>query len=345
MTIQSQILKEICNDLGLQPGSTETNEKFKCRAVYSAIGRLAHSALWDEIEGINKAERFTNPDNDPSIIHFKTRVKKSLDAFIRIFPEISSFYNDDPQILADIIFKQLEATGQLYHLPYRVSPPIRTAASNNGITFERGFSPFEKNICASGLGAYTKSNSSTALTVEEMFNIPVEKPVKHWENTIRNAKFSLIVIDDKFEFLNLNVKKYERYWVNKNDLESGFSLMRTTDKGNRFYYLYKVENGNFLTSQLPDFLTTDYEYLTLANGCLYSRKSLPKSTYYLDGSIVILNIGYLFPPSVQNFVMLYSWPANFKDIKDERYNRIISADVFPAIKQVVENCGFEFMEV
>lgn len=108
MTIQSQILKEICNDLGLQPGSTETNERFKCRAVYSAIGWLAHSALWDEIEGINKAERFTNPDNDPSIIHFKTRVKKSLDAFIRIFPEISLFYNDDPQILADIFLSNLK---------------------------------------------------------------------------------------------------------------------------------------------------------------------------------------------------------------------------------------------
>lgn len=230
-------------------------------------------------------------------------------------------------------------------MPYRVSPPIRTAASNNGITFERGFSPFEKNICASGLGAYTKSNSSTDLTVEEMFNIPVEKPVKHWENTIRNAKFSPIVIDDKFEFLNLNVKKYERYWVNKTDLESGYSLMRTTDRYNILYYLCKVENGIISASQLPDFLTENYEYLTLANGCLYSRNSLPKSTYHFDNSIVTLNIGYLFPPSVQDFIMLYSWPANFKNIKDERYSRIISADVFPAIKKVAENCGFEFMEV
>ena len=347
MTIQSQILKEICNDLGLQQGLTESDESFKCRAVYSAIGRLVHSALWDEIEGVNKADRFTDTDRqdkDPSIIHFKTRVKKSLDAFIRIFPEISSFYDEDSKELADLIFNQFEATGQLYHLPYRVSPPIRTAANNNGITFVRGFSPFEKNICASGLGAYTKNDTVIDLTVEGMFNIPFEKPVKHWENTVRNAKFSPIVIDDQFEFLNLNVKKYERYWINKTDLENGCSLMRTKDINNRFYYLYKVENGDISASQLPDFLTENFEYLTLANGCLYSRNSLPKSTYKFDGSIIKLDIGYLFPPPLQNFIMLYSWSESIKNNTSERYRRIISSDIFPVIKKIAENCGFEFME-
>ena len=50
MTIQSQLLESICNDLGLKRGTKESSVNFTCRAVYSAIGRLAYASLWDEIE-------------------------------------------------------------------------------------------------------------------------------------------------------------------------------------------------------------------------------------------------------------------------------------------------------
>ncbi|MBD5111818.1 MAG: hypothetical protein HDT42_04700 [Ruminococcaceae bacterium] len=343
MTIQSQLLESICNDLGLKRGTKESSVNFTCRAVYSAIGRLAYASLWDEIDKSDNKYKSNNPDDNPSIVHFKRRIEKSFGAYAHIFPEITFRFSENTKALANSIFTQFEHTGQFYRSPYRVSPPIKSVASEKRISFVRGFSPFE-NTFASGLGAYQRSESVTDLTVNEMFNIPKEGLAKYWNNTINRTDWWEITIGDKFDFLNHNISKGSPYWIDKPDLAGNCSMMRSKEDGNRAYYLYKIVDGKFLASKILDFMVQKEEYLNLANGCLAENKLLPKSRYNIDGSIVTLEVGYLYPPSVRNLVDLYSWPINFRNV-DESFNRIIDAEVFISIKSVLENIGFEFMEV
>lgn len=342
MTTQSQMLKEILNDLGIIKGATESDESLKCRAVYSAIGRLAYASLWDEIDESDQNASDASND-DSSIIHFKRRIKKSFETFARIFPEIIPYYSYDVNNLSDFVFNLFEATGQFYHSPYQVSPPIRTAAYENGISFLRGFSPFE-NAWASGLGAFVESENAGGLTPCEMFGLPRKTPVEQWKNAVSVGNFSAVDVNDYFEFLNLNISKGTQYWVNKSNLKNGYSLMRTKDYKIRSYYLYKYENNKFWSSGLPDFMTMNSEYLSLANGCLMSRNSLPKCFYHYNGEIVILELGYLYPPRVQNLVMLYSWPISYSNIQG-RFKRVMTSRVFKAIKEVLENLNYEFAEV
>lgn len=338
MTIQSQLLESICNDLGLKMGAEESFVNFTCRAVYSALGRLAYASLWDEID---KSDSKYMGDN-PSIVHFKRRIEKSFESYVQIFPEIVTCFPKGVEILEKSVFELFERTGQFYRSPYQVSPPIKSTANEKGISFVRGFSPFEA-VFACGLGAYQISESVTDLTVNEMFNIPKEGLAKHWNNTINRAEWLEIAIGDKFEFLNHNISKGSHYWVEKSNFIGSCSIIRSKDEMHKSYYLCKYDNGKFLTSPLHDLMVQKGEYLNLANGCLLSNNLLPKSKYHIDGSIVTLEVGYLYPPSVRNLIKLYSWPFSF-DCIDDNFKRIIDTQVFLAIKSILENLGYEFVE-
>lgn len=343
MTIQSQLLESICGDLGIEKGTGEFDTNFTCRAVYSALGRLAYASIWDEIDTTDKKYAGDKADETPSIVHFKRRIRNSFKAFSDIFPEIIPYFSESSEMIEQTIFKQFERTGQFYRSPYRISPPVKFATNAGNITFLRGISPFEK-VFASGLGVYVKSVINTDLGLSEMFNLPREKIIEYWNETVNRAAWLDFSVDDKFEFLNQNISKGSTYWVEKPIRTENCSIMRSKHSENRLYYLYKFENGKFMVSQLPDFMTQNSEYLTIANGCLSACGALPKSEYHQNGTLVALNVGYLYPTSIGNLINLYSWPVSFRNV-DGRFNRVINTDVFFEIKPVLEDIGFEFLEV
>ena len=79
------------------------------------------------------------------------------------------------------------------------------------------------------------------------------------------------------------------------------------------------------------------------NACLCANGSLPPIHIRNDGSIVHLQIGYI-PPTAENALLhLYSWPVSYSDIPDS-FSRIMSTEVYYALKPIYEAIGFQFQE-
>ena len=81
----------------------------------------------------------------------------------------------------------------------------------------------------------------------------------------------------------------------------------------------------------------------LANAVLKKYDRLPSIKYRADGTIVNVEIRYLLPPNEMNLFCLYSWPETMQKY-DSRFNRVLSIDVFYAIKKAFEQVGFSFIE-
>ena len=120
-------------------------------------------------------------------------------------------------------------------------------------------------------------------------------------------------------------------------------MLRIGDIEPKLYYLYQQQNGKILVSQLPYWMVEKHRYRRLAAGCLRSFGTLPATKYHMDGNVVHIQIGYLFPPEELAFVKLYSWQESYYSIPSD-FSRIMDKKIFFAIKEILEETGFEFIE-
>lgn len=335
MTMPSKLANSMSNMMKIKSGEFETESVFRCRLVYSALSRLGYAALWDEEE----------MQDSPSITYFKHRISKSFRYFTKIFPEIISYFYENESELIDEIYNQFECTGQFYHKSFRIAPPFFSTATKNDIEFVRGESLAE-NVAVSGLGAYRYDKRHTDLTVNKMFRLEENSVSSYWLQTVSSAHWQEFLNDyaENFEFLNHNLSKGNPYWCNNPNKSGMCSILRTKATESRLYYLYKIKADKIYLSALPLFITENGEYRRLSNGLFAAIGCLPDSTFHIEGEIVKLRIGYMYPPAELNFIKLYSWPSDFRNLGSV-FTRILTKDVFFSIKETLESIGYGFTEV
>ena len=346
MNKYDRLLIDAADELSIQKGKIENEISYKSRIIYSIVCRMAHAALWDELEDWTLEE-----NGEPiSIVHFKRRIEKTLNGYKKMYPEIISSFSEDDSELSQYIYNLFGATGQFYHTPYRIKPPIQSSASLVNVSFERGISPLDK-VNMSGAGMYKKAKQQDpVINVQTMYGLcktQIDKALDIYSDGIIWEQIE----DDSFEYLNEEQSFRNVYWVKHPVKNRELSIARTKDMDIYKYYFYR--NADRLEySFIPEYvyrLEPAIDYHTpfligsLANAVLKKYNRLPSIIYRVDGTIVYVELNYLLPPNEMNLLCLYSWPETMQKY-DNRFNRVLSTDVFYAIKKAYEQVGFSFLE-
>lgn len=327
------LIDQIAEEFHVVQGDTETESSYLARVIYSLLGRMGYASLWDiEEEG---TARYV------SIEHFKHRICNVLKCYCDLYPDMQAVFLDTEN-LCDEIGKIYSAAGVMYHKSNQFAPAIESEARVKDIVFTRGKKLSERQFI-SGIGTYMKNDSQQddVECVTRMFQLQAGRMDDYWLGMIKKVQWRSLGQSLDLEYLRTAPAFTKGYWVNHASTKCT-SLARTRGKGNPCYYIYRYLD-KMMVYQLSDWLTRDGAYRALANGCLMDLGSLPKSQYSVDGSIVILKLGYLYPKAELDFLSLYSWPMQYKEF-GKPFTRIFSSEVFFAIKAVFETMGYEFME-
>lgn len=332
------LLTNVATEYHIQKGTTESELAWKARIVYSLLSQMGYSSLYDTQDDLKPA----------SIVHLKTRITKGLGHLMMMYPELVGQYDTNDNTLPDELYSLFLNNGCIYHEPNRIRPCVRRIGQGRKCAFMRGQAVAE-NKWISGSGCYrllkeNEKQEEGSVSFEEMFSLQTHNLLDSWENVISNVRFASVNTEIGFEYLRTKGPYKNGYWVNTPDASGIISIARTTLEGKRIYYLYKQENDEIQFSQLPEWMTDDYNYRSIAISCLYARETLPPTEYHIDGPIVTLQIGYLFAPSELNFIKLYSWPTAYRDFPHD-FRRVMSIDVFEELKYCLNRRGYRFKEV
>lgn len=287
--------------------------------------------------------------------------------------------------VTDFIFELYRRCGFFYHSPLYVEPPMKTAARvGESFAFVRGVAPCDFASVA-GLGTYWTprcfvdkndageevvyerggdwlASATFRASVAEMFAIDAKPLKERFNDETRGLVFSTDDVDESsLEFLETNLERERRgkkttakYWKTKPDADERVSLAQIprdlTTGANAVYFWTRVENERRIYRRIPDWKTENGEWLSLANAILASRDALPATSFKKRGDgFVEFNVGYLAPPSEQNFLELYSWPRVWTSLKGgardgSSFDRETTEAVFAAIRNVLEPIGYSFKE-
>lgn len=335
MRAYNGLLESIAAQLGILKGDTESDINFKCRIIYSALGKIAYASLRDIQEDGNPA----------SITHFKRRIEKTLSSYADMYPEIRSAMLYNCEALSDEIYRNFLGTGFIYHTPNRLVPAKPSAAAADDIILMRGMATdFPCNI--SGLGSYGVSvePDTPICSINDMFQIPSQTLSFQFSSLLKKCVWSELKTELYTEYLRAEPPFKYGYWMNIPDKSGNVYLLRTGQPGTYIYYLYKYENRKILISQLPMWLVEGHNYHRVSNCCLASAGCLPEISYRCDGCVVYIDLNYLLPAEELNLLRLYSWPLSYTNFPSD-FHRIMDLRVFNSLKSVFEEEGFEFTEV
>ena len=335
------LLKTIAAEYEIIKGISESETQWKARAIFSLLGQIGLSSLYDEY-----------PEETVSIIHFKTRIKEILNAYLELYQDdLNSVFLADENNFADEIYDVYQRTGHFYHRNFNIRCAMECSAAYHGIELLRGYSPEIKHK-VSGLGNYRKTNHEDApSSVVRMFQLAEDDLETRWNNLIANiTEWRKTQPGTNTEYLRMEPPFTISYWINRPYKNKGISIMRSGIIGTRVYYLYKYDGKDILVYQLPDWQTADSEYLNLSNACLYVNGVLPSAKYCVDGNIIRFHQNYLLPPAELNLIKLYSWSDNYEKsrVADNQsklgnsFNRIMNRDVFEMIKAILSLQGYQF---
>lgn len=330
MNRYNSLLSQIATDLNIRQGNSESIENYKSRLIYSAVSRIGYASLWDKLEDSEMV----------SMEYLKHRIENTLRSYLKMYPEVKGIFPGEYNTISEYIYNTFLVTGNVYHSPYRISPPMRTQASFNGIRFTRGTSLSEK-VFISGIGTFFKcSDKDNMESVRDMFGLIKHNIADYWKHYSENVTWSTLKTEDRFEFFKTSSIS-QGYVKETPDKDIGISLMRTTTPGTKIYYFYRWNDNKIEISQIPYWLTDENRYFYLLNGLLASKSVLPEIKYRIDGAISYLQVGYHLPPAEHNLIMLYSWPQFFNNI-DSPFSRVIDTSILNAIMRVFINNGFTF---
>lgn len=328
------LLNAVAQEYNIQKGLQETESSWQARVIYSLLGQTGYASLFDVQEDLRPS----------SIVHFKSRIEDVLKSLLNMYPEMAVMFSGDHCNLSTEIYNVLTAAGYIYHEPNRITVPICREAKVNNCTFLRGHAIGGKRWM-SGIGCFllTEKADIPASSLSDMFQLQAEPLKDAWQHIISGIKWEKASEDLKLQYIRTEPFFKNGYWVDSPDNSGATALSRTGFAGNYLYYLYKVEKNSRMISQIPSWMTEGYSYRNFSVACLADRGTLPPTTYHVDGKIVSIRIGYLFPPAELNLIKLYSWPTTYIDLPHD-FNRLMSIDVFEDIKEVLETIGYKFKE-
>lgn len=329
------LFKEIASSLKIERGKTESLSSWHTRIAYSAAGRIAMTSLWDSTEDENS--------DGISIKHFKHKVIRELKAFCEMDEEIKYFSDNEEDFIKDIadeIYEIYLKTGFFYHKSYVIYPIPERIFTYEQITFVRG-SAIQEHVNMSGLGFYTMSLKNQYFqvdTIYEMFNISTLNLDQVWDKIISRYEPLTPMSLDNVEYLSQS-SYFLGYWSKVPEKTKNISLLRDRECIDGNYYLYRNTEEGCLYRKLPNVMIRNGEYLQIANCILNESHNLPPAIYKEDGDIIYLSICYLYPPSILNFIKLYSWPQ--KKVSND-FERVITKEIFEFIQLVLTSLGYSF---
>ena len=330
MNKYNNLLTRISNDYAIKRGKTEEQSLWKARIIYSFLGRMGIASLFDGLE-----------EGEVSIVHFKKRIINILNSYLSMYKEIRGLFPESSESVAQEIYDIFLHTGILYHKPDRIMMSCQSNSVCGGVKFIRGYT-LDSSQMLSGLGSYImQKEDEKTIPPTEMFmldNIPL---VEKWKFYSKGSRWIQFEPDHMTKYLRLEPPFTKGYWNDSPDKINETSILRTGFPGSQLYYLYKIEEGKTIVSQLPQWQVEEMNYRSLSNACLAYRGTLPPITYRMDGDIVYVGFQYLPPPAELYFWKLYSWPTQFKDLPCD-FNRVCSSNTFDAIKAVMEIQGYMF---
>ena len=326
------LLRKISDEYDIRQGQTENESMWKARIVYSLLGQMGLSSLYDEY-----------PEETVSITHFKSRIETIMKTYLELYPnDLGSVFLADSNDFAEEIYDVYLKTGHFYHKNFNIRCAKECSASYHGVELLRGYSPEIKHT-VSGLGSYRKiNNSDDPDSVVRMFQLSENDLETRWNNLITNiTEWRKMQPGTDTEYLRMEPPFTYSYWVNRPYKNRGISIMRSGMKGAQIYYLYQYDGKDFFVHQLPEWQTADSAYRSLSNACLYVNGVLPPVRYRIDGDTIRVRQNYLLPPAELNLIKLYSWPDNFGNVTSPFY-RIMNRDVFEMIKAILSLQGYQF---
>ena len=324
------LIKNISSELGIYKDKKETDKNWFARNIYSSLGRTALASLYDSVE-----------DNDYiSIIHFKNRIVKTLDAYRDIFPETNEIFLLPSNEYADEIYDIYLNCGYLYHTPNRISSGMKRSAVFSGIEYFRG-EYISNEYSTSGLGIYQKSDivHDEIDDLIEMFKIPNDDLVSIYNKIISIAKWTEMKSDYDIDYLRVTPPFTNGYWKSNPDKDGNVSLLRINTTGQKTYYLYKFIEDRIMISNIPSWIMNHNSYYTIANCILAKNKALPGISVDVSDKTVLIKQKYILPSEVLNFLFLYSWPVNYED--KNLFNRIMGIDIFNTFIEIINHMGIE----
>ena len=323
------LLLNISQQYGICHGEHETEISRKTRIVYSICGMMAYASLWDESE------------ESVSIVHLKSKVRKILESYKSMYPELMRTLPPNSEELANEIESQFLNSGVVYHCTDRITPSMLREETFDGICFQRGIAidSIEK---VSGLGFHSNQSGETDIDeIKSMFGLEIENLEDLWSENISEASWNNSrSFETPTEYLRLKPPFTRGYWVTEPD-KTGISILRTGMRGSQLYYLYRYHGNSLEISPITRWKVESFGYRSLACASLSSCGTLPPIEYYEDGEIVHVHLNYLLPPHELDFLKLYSWPTYCASLPCD-FNRILSAEVFKAIKKILLDEGYEF---
>ena len=346
MNKYNKLLDTIANTYHIVRGGKESDERWKARVVYSLLGRMALASLSDDLE----EDEVTPEVGEPiSIAHFKGRIREILDSYLALYPELHTFFAAEPKTLCYESYDIFLKTGCIYHTAYRITSAAPGMARKDGVQLERGM-PLERQQYISGLGAYwpeSRAFEGAVLypSVEEMFGLQEGTLSAFWSALVSNAVWSPLYAGESAEYLShASLFRWDRTPSKGIDV----SIARLGQPGGRLYYLYRIENGKLMGSQLPHWLVNDpfydgMSFFTVVHACLAHYAQLPAIRYRVDGTIVQAVFVPLFPPAELYWIRLYSWPLSLSSCSSN-YRGVFSFEVFQVVKRVLEQIGYQFTE-
>ncbi len=330
-----ELIHAIAANIGIAKGDQEREESWRARVIYSVLGQMAYSSLYDLQEDLQPV----------SITHFKQRIALILHAYQQIDTEMIATYSNDSTLLCNEIYNTFLSTGQMYHSPHRIAPAKMCLAEIGEVVLARGL-PISAPCSLSGLGRYiTQKDAGNCQlsTVAEMFQISPATLNETWTQLLSEAVWTPAIQASDTEYLRMSGNFRRGYWDNTADRSGAISMARIGLPGSRLYYLYRFHEGKFEQSQLPRWKTEGHEYREISNSCYNAMGTLPAFKYESDGALTYVEIGYLPPASILNLLKLYSWPTVYTLLPHD-FCRIFNTEVFEALRLMLENKGYQFVE-
>jgi hypothetical protein len=344
MSTETELLNAMESSMQIHRGKKESKQQWYSRLICSAIGRQMIVSLKDP------------SDNGPgvSVVHAKRRIENALSIYQEIFSGLINFELVPSDKLANYIYDLYLTSGFMYHIPDRVIPlsPVKGRIDKTLICI-RG-QVFDEYVSMSGLGFYQVLSDAGDLknSAQTIFQLPDISLTDEWKDLLDLiSHWEKLESPDDYEYLNTtNFSNGRAYFMQTLNHNVEYSLARTKiamQGGARIYYLIHNVGKQTFMGQIPQWISDKGMYRHFSNCILYNLRKLPPSTFHEDGSLVKLNLGYLYPPEELNFLRLYSWPGSWypdRPYVDNFFDRVLTSQFFTHYKTMMEARGYRFIK-
>jgi hypothetical protein len=326
------LCEKLSTELHILQDAEEREEEWINRLVYSSISRLALSEIWN------------NNGGGISVKSFRNSIANNMECYKQLFPCVlaNSKFESTIAVLSNCIYERYKTLGLFYHYRYNIVPPMYSRVNVENISLLKGFSPVE-SVYLSGSGPYvinTELCEGNEVCIHENPQMVVSVLVNgaNWQTNM--------IYDDSFEYLKLSPPFNCGYWTSTIDNKYKYSLMRKKGLAGEkaLYYLLKKQGDALMAAELPGWVIEDRSYTIISNGLLQYYNTMPPIRFRARTSLIDMKIGYRLPPLLEALVLTYSWPKSFNG-EIQVFNRTISAEIYPALKNILMDQGYQIVEV